>query len=155
MSYTIYTDVNNKYLGDIGDKAAFTSTMDAAPQMQSAERIIRARLSGFIDPAYQATWLDVNTTPEIIQEIAAKLTAALRYRERTSEDAVEVSAYAQTLYDEAMADLKAIVDGDLDIVEAGLVLADTAAMSQLHFYPNDSIEEGDPDDVKFRIGQVF
>src|SRR5437879_4762406 len=110
MSYTVYTDINNKYLSDAGDKVAFTSSGDASPLIQSAERIIRARLSGFIDIGYQATWVDTTTTPELIQEIAAKLAAALRYRQRASEDSPDrVSPYAQTLYDEAMANLQAIV----------------------------------------------
>ena len=156
MSYTDYASVNNKYLGDTGDKAAFTSSGDAAPLIESAERIIRARLSGFIDPAYQATWLDTNTTPEIIQEIAARLTAALRYRQRSSEDVPgEPNSYAQTLYNEAMDMLTAIVDGKLDIIEVGLVLADSAQRSVLHFYPNDTVQDTDPDSIKFRIGQVF
>ena len=156
MSYTVYTDVNNKYLGDVGDKAAFTSSNDAAPLIQSAERIIRASLSGFIDPTYQATWVDTTTTPEIIQEIAAMLAAALRYRQRASEDAPdEASSYAQVLYDEAMAMLRSIVNGDMDITEVGLVLASTANMNELHFYPNDSVCDSDPDGVKFQMGAVW
>lgn len=156
MSYVTYTTVNSKYLSDVGDKAAFKSSTDAAPQIESAERIIRGRLSGFIDPAYQASWVDPTTTPEIIQEIAAKLAAAFRYRAAASEDSPDsVSAYAQTLYDEALADLKAIVDGEMDIVEVGLVLANTAAMSELHFYPNDSVDDNDPDGVKFEMGMKF
>ena len=152
MSYTTYTDVNNKYLSDAGDKVAFTSSGDAAPLIQSAERIIRARLSGFIDPAYQATWVDITTTPEIIQEIAARLAGSLQYRKRASEDAPDApSTYAQTLYNEGLAMLDAIVAGNLDITEVGLVLANTSAMSELHFYPNDTAIDTD-DDVKFKMG---
>ena len=154
MPYTVYTDANSKYLSDAGDKVAFTSSGDAAPLIESAERIIRARLSGFIDKAYQATWVDTSTTPEIIQEIAAKLAAALQYRRRASEDATETDSYAQTLYNEAIADLQCIVDGDIDITEDGLVLADTANISQLNFYPND-LAIGTEDDVKFSIGMQF
>lgn len=152
MSYTVYTDVNAKYLSDAGDKVSFTSSNDAIPQIQSAERIVRAQLSGFIDPTYLATWSDTTTTPEIIQEITAKLAAALRYRARASEDNPdEAHSYAQTLYDEAIGMLRDIVNGDMDIIEVGLILADTAAMSQLHFYPNDTAI-GTEDDVIFRIG---
>lgn len=152
MSYTVYTDVNSKYLGDVGDKAAFVSSNDAAPLIQSAERIIRASLSGFIDPTYQASWVDTTTTPEIVQEIAAKLAAALRYRQKASEDAPDTtSSYAQTLYDEAIGMLRGIVDGSLDITEVGLILAGTGSLSELHFYPNDTAIDTE-DDVKFRIG---
>jgi hypothetical protein len=153
--YTVYTDVNSKYLSDAGDKVAFTSSGDATAQIDSAGRIIRARLASFIDSTYMSTWQDTTNTPEIIQEIAAKLAAALQYRRRASEDTPDqVSPYAQTLYDEAFADLKAIQDGDMDIVDVGLVLTGTGSgLSELHFYPNDSVDDFDPDGVKFEIGK--
>lgn len=155
--YTVYTDVNNKYLGDIGDKVAFTSAGDAVPQIESAGRIIRARLASFIDSSYMSTWTDTTNTPEIIQEIAAKLAAALQYRRRSSEDvADQVSTYAQTLYDEALADLQGIIDGEIDITDVGLVLSGTGSgLSELHFYPNDTVQDSDPDGVKFQIGMKF
>jgi hypothetical protein len=156
--YTVYTDVNTKYLGDVGDKVAFTSSGDAAPQIESAGRIIRARLGSFIDATYMSTWIDTTSTPEFIQEIAAKLAAALQYRRRASEDVPDaVSAYAQQLYDEAMADLQCILDGDVEIVEVGLVTTGTGGsrLSELHFYPNDTVCDPDPDGVKFEIGMRF
>ncbi len=156
--YTVYTDCNSKYLSDIGDKVAFTSSGDAAPLIESAGRIIRARLGSFIDSAYMSTWQDTTTTPELIQEIAAKLAAALQYRRRASEDSPDaVSAYAQQLYDEAMASLQCILDGDLEIIDVGLVLTGSGGsrLSELHFYPNDTVQDQDPDGVKFQIGQRF
>jgi hypothetical protein len=156
MPYTTYLAVNNKYLSDAGDKVGFTSSGDALANMESAERIIRARLNGFIDPTYMATWVDDTTTPELIQEIAAKLTAAFRYRQRASEDLPDgVAGYAQTLYVEAMDMLAAIINGKLDIVEGGLVLSEAGHLNESHFYPNDTVQDWDYDGVKFRMGAVF
>jgi len=154
MAYADYLDANNKYLND--SVVSFTSNNDFAPELESAERTIRAYLSGRVLPVTVATWVTPAATPEFIREIAAKLAAALRYRRLHAVDVPqEISAYAQQLYDEAIATLTDINNGTLDLVGLGVTDLDSAGMlTPDHFWPNDDAI-GTPDDQKFAMGMEF
>ena len=154
MAYSDYLDANNKYLND--SVASFSSNGDYGPEVNSADRTIRAYLSGRVLPATVALWVDPSSTPEFLRELSAKLAAALRYRRLHSVDVPqEVSSYAQQLYDEVIATLREIHDGTLDLVELGVLDTDSTGMlTPDHFWPNDDAI-GTPDDQKFAMGMEF
>lgn len=94
---------------------------DLAKCKLDTERIIRGYLAGVIDSAVLATWTTPEDTPEVIRAIAGRLCAALLYRTRYSENSLDDPQFAQVKYNEAMALLTDIIEGDIVIpgVELG------------------------------------
>ena len=119
---------------------------DLDQQYLDAERIVRANLAGVIDSAILATWLTPATTPETIRAIASRFAAAHIYRVRFGQNAYDDPQYAQNLYNEAMALLMSIVNGDVELpgVEIGTQMDDT------WFWPNNST-----DDPKFAMADRY
>jgi phage gp36-like protein len=93
---------------------------DLAKAKLDAERIVRGALSDVVDVAVMATWLTPETTPETIRAIAGRFCAAKIYRVRYSENSLTDPQYAQNLYNEAMAMLTEIIEGDVSL--PGVVL---------------------------------
>lgn len=153
MAYADYTDANNKYLQSAlsltGQPVVlFGSAADFGPELESAERTIRAYLSGRVSSTAMNEWINPGATPEYIRELAAKLAAALRFRRLSVIDAGAsgVSAYAQQLYDEAIASLTALQTGVIDLVEIGILDQNpTAELTDQNFWPNDSTATAAPD----------
>lgn len=133
------------------DKLYVYNADDDAP-IRDAERIIKARLSGTFSPATLATWVDETTTPEVIQQIAGRLVAALVYAKAFSSEIAGYPEYAQHLYDEAMSLLDQIVLGGIIITDPG---GDTnedvgGHLSRDMFKPND-----DSPPRMFTVSDVF
>jgi hypothetical protein len=102
-----------------------------------ASRIIRGYLAGVFSPATLAAWADPVTTPELIRSIAGRLIAALFYRERYSEDSLEDPQYAQKLYDDAMAWIMDIREGDIQLIDVTEVPTTGDRFTIDDFWPND------------------
>ena len=151
------TDIN-VYLPE--DKLVIYNADDDAP-LRDAERIIKARLSGTFAPATLASWsipgnlgdTPAPNVPQKIQQIAGKLVASLVYAKAFSSEIVGVPEYAQKLYDDAMADLDAIVIGDIilppDEVPGETVDTGSRLTSDM-FWPND-----DTTGARFRMSDQF
>jgi hypothetical protein len=104
-----------------------------------ATRIIKSSLSGVFQASTLSSWNTPENTPAIIRGIAGELIAAYMYRQAYSEDDVNVPEYAQTLYNEAILQLREIRDGTLIVLgpDDEPVDINTLAASPDDFYPND------------------
>ena len=109
---------------------------DLAKCKLDTERIVRGYLAGVIPAATMALWLTPDDVPEVIRAAAGRLCAALIYRVRYSEQSLDDPEFAQVLYDQAMAMLQGIIDGD--IIVDGVV---TSQFDNTYFFPNDSTGE--------------
>lgn len=111
-----------------------------------AGRIIRGYLAGVYLPATIAGWTDPTETdpttvgyvPELIRAIAGRFIAAFWYKERYSEDSLEVPQYAQDKYNEAMAMLQGLVLGTLGLVDVAESPVSTSELTADDFTPNDA-----------------
>jgi hypothetical protein len=103
-------------------------------------RIIKSYLSGVFQATTLASWVDPDTTPEIIRAIAGELIAAFLYRKRYAEDDTHVPEFAQTLYNEAIGMLREIRDGTLIVLDEddNPIEENQLNMDANDFYPNDS-----------------
>ena len=109
---------------------------DLAEAKKDSERIIRGYLAGVFESTTLATWTDPDNTPEVIRAIAGRLCAALIYRVRYSEDALDDPQYAQMKYNEAMDMLNKVISGVIVLPEVG---SDTAnPFDNTYFTPNDA-----------------
>ncbi len=117
------------------------------PFQLDAERIVRGTLAGVLPRATLATWLDPDSTPQLIRAIVARLVAAFAYRKLYSEDSLEDPTFAQNKYNEAMSFLQQIVDGKMQFEEM-----DTAIV-QGHFASGDFYPDTRAAGPYFRRGQ--
>lgn len=99
-----------------------------------AERIVRGWLSGYVDAAILSSWSEPDLTPDIIRAAAGRFVAAFRYRERYSEDSLDDPEYAQNKYNEAMAIIMGIRDGNVLIPDVDVSGGDH--MEEGDFYPD-------------------
>jgi len=115
---------------------------------EDIERVIRGYLAGHVDALEMALWVDPDSTPTMIRAIGGRLGASFIYRKRYSEDSLEDPQYAQFKYNEAMAMLNGIINGDIELDPddpSGVTL--TLDM----FYPNDP----NTDPPKFRMSDAY
>lgn len=84
---------------------------------KDAERIVRGYLAGVYEPATLASWSTPDNTPELIRAITGRFAAALIYRLRYSEDALDDPEFAQNKYNEAMDMLNKLIAGDMVLEE--------------------------------------
>lgn len=126
----------NTHLSEVN---AIADSIDDQLQID-AQRVIRSQLGGVFQPTTIATWVDPATTPPIIRRIAGMFIAAKWYASQYSEDSTTVPAYAQWLYQEAIAQLAAIRSGSITVEDSdGVILTgETATMNSNSFWPNDS-----------------
>jgi hypothetical protein len=105
-----------------------------------AWRLIRGQLASSFLPTTLASWTGPTTTPDQIRSIAGKLIAAYLYKKVYSEDSVEIPAYAQDLYNEAIADLIAIRMGSITVLDAddNPIEDNLQGLGTADFYPNSS-----------------
>src|SRR4051794_20397559 len=97
-----------------------TDAGDIAGYQLSVERIVKGYLVGIFSASTMAAWTTPTTTPQIIREVAARMIAGYRYRDRTSEETpggIEETTYGQRLYNEAMGMLNDIRAGNLDVID--------------------------------------
>ena len=106
---------------------------DLAQCKLDTERIIRGTLAGVVDSAVLATWTTPETTPEQIRAIGGRLTAALIYRTRYSEDSLDDPMFAQVKYNEAMGMLEKVATGAIEIEGV-----ESTQFDNLYFEPNNN-----------------
>jgi hypothetical protein len=119
---------------------------DLVKAKDDAERIVRGYLAGVIDSTILAGWTSPALTPPEVRAIAGRLTAALIYRTRYSEQSLDDPQFAQTKYTEAMKMLNDILSGNF--IVTGVV--DTTQFDSSYFEPNDASE-----DPKFTMSGRF
>jgi hypothetical protein len=107
------------------------------PLQLDAERIVRGYLSGQVASSILASWVDPDSTPELIRAIVGRLVAAFWYRQRYSEDSLADPVYAQNKYNEAILWLQDIIAGTMLLPDTEGVIVATGTLTQLDFYPND------------------
>jgi len=113
-----------------------------------AVRIIRGTLANVYSAVTLAGWADPDITdptavgyvPELIKAVAGRLIGAFYYRERYSEDSLDDPQYAQVKYNEAMAILAQIVEGDLVLWDVTETPTSTENLTADDFFPNDTDE---------------
>ena len=135
MAFASLIDVN-KHLPD--DKYIAQDADIVDPGIY-ADRLIRARLGGIVDPAIILTWVDPSTTPEIVREVSGLLVAAKLYGEASAEDEADGSAYAQSLYDQAIGILDEIREGISVIIGVDEIPIDTTSIEG-SFWPNNTTQ---------------
>lgn len=116
-----------------------------------AARFVRAMLAGFVPITTLALWTTPADTPEIIRGIAGKMIAAKYYSIRYAEDS-DISDYAQALYNEAVASINMIRNGELVIIGTDgeeLTTVGTSLESD-DFWPNNTASP-----PKFTMDQTF
>lgn len=135
MPFASLKDVN-KHLPD--DKY-YAQDADIVDPGIYADRLIRSRLGGIVDTDIIALWVSPDTTPEIIREVSGLLVAAKLYGEAAAEDEADGSAYAQSLYDEAIRILDEIREGISVIIGVDEIPIDTTSIDG-SFWPNDTTQ---------------
>jgi len=129
------------------DKFAAT---DGNPEIAFFQIDVERLIKGFLSNVFSATtlsaWVSPATTPGYIRAVAGRLVASFYYAKKVSEDLPDWDrTYPQRLYNEAIAMLEAIRDGDviLEDVDEGA----GTAFSTDYFFPRAS--DGEP---KFTMG---
>lgn len=135
MAFASLTDVNKHY----PDDKFYVQDADIPDPGIYADRLIRSRLGGIVDTDIIATWISPDTTPEIIREVSGLLIAAKLYAEAAAEDEADGSAYAQSLYDEAIRILDEIREGISVIIGVDTEVIDTTSIEG-SFWPNDTTQ---------------
>lgn len=129
-----------------------TDAGDIAGYQLSVERIVKGYLVGIFTASTMAAWTTPTTTPQIIREVAARMIAGYRYRDRTSEETpggIEETTYGQRLYNEAMMMLNDIRAGNLDVIGTDEVLIDTSSTSDIAGFPDNTTTP------TFTMGAIF
>jgi hypothetical protein len=127
------SDIQN-FLGD--DKIIVTDANSNKAGIE-ADRLIRGQLAGVFTPLTLSTWVDPETTPELIRGISGRLCAAFIYRATYSEEQEAVPEYAQVLYNEALMMLSDIKEGTLTVIDPGFEPIDSSG-SILSFWPDNT-----------------
>jgi hypothetical protein len=135
MAFASLSDVNKHY----PDDKFYVQDADIPEPGIYADRLIRARLGGIVDTDIIALWVSPDTTPEIVREVSGLLVAAKLYAEAAAEDEADGSAYAQSLYDEAMRILDEIREGVSVIIGVDEIPIDTTSIEG-SFWPDNTTQ---------------
>lgn len=106
-----------------------------------AFRLIRAKLASTFATSTITTWVSPATTPEIIRTVAGMVIAAKWFAELYAEDSDEDAKYANNLYNQAMALIADIQNGNAPVIDIDdtTVLSGSGLLSSDDFYPNDTV----------------
>jgi hypothetical protein len=126
---------------------------------ENLEHQVVSLIYGRLAPVFNtSSWVNSAGTPEIIRTIIAMHYIAWTYDKFYSDDA-EANAYAQTLRAVADANLQALLNGDVELVEQPTANDEIKKPS---FFPNDisSANEPTPDRPSdggpaFTMGSIF
>lgn len=139
-------DVNG-FLASTGNftiKSDEPCTLNYDDMQADASRVIKSQLSGVFQVATLVSWMNPDTTPATIRAIAARLIAAKYYSKQIADDQTkEIPAWAQYMYNEAIAMLNAIRAGTLVVIDDdGTPIDDpgTTGETVSDFWPNDTTE---------------
>lgn len=137
MAASLYATLSDVRTHLPDDKTQIQDGEDDLLQID-AKRLIDARLAGTLTTEVMALWITPTATPPIIREIAGKLIAAKYYATLVSEDEPDGSAFAQNLYNEAIATINDIRNGTLVVLDADGNELDNTGLVEASFWPNDS-----------------
>lgn len=125
--------------GFLASSMAVKDSLDDQMQID-ASNLIKSQLTGVFQPATIAGWVDPTSTPATIRLIAARLIAARQYAKQiTGTTDNKIPAYAQLLYNEALAMLAGIKMGTISVLDDdGNVISDPDAMElgEGDYWPN-------------------
>lgn len=124
---------------------------DVDDELEStAKGIVLSSLSSQYDVT---TWIDVSTTPKLVQQVISMFIAAWEYNRAYSEDATNSSSYSAWLEKKAYTLLAGINSGANDLPEVP-GFSSTNAPS---FYPGDySLDaNGCPEEAKFTMNARY
>jgi len=123
-----------------GDKLQVTDENSEILLFQvDVERLIKGYLSSVFSAATLATWDEPASTPAYIRGCAGRLVAAFYYAKRYSVDIPDWDkTYPQRLYDEAMAMLEMVRNGEVDL---GLPESPGTAFDTSFFYPDSTARD--------------
>jgi hypothetical protein len=122
------------------DKAKMEDSDDDLFQIDAA-RYVRSLLAGMFSASTLQGWDTPANTPELIRGVAGRIIAAKWYATLFSEDVDGVSAFAQSLYDEANAIIVGIRSGInvvLDSNDSPIPVEIGLSSGSVDFWPNDS-----------------
>jgi hypothetical protein len=136
MAYASLTDVNVHLPID----KAHAQDAQIVDLNLDAQRLIRARLVNNYDQIVLDLWTSPTATPELIREIAGKLIAAKFYAKLIAEDDPTGSAFAQELYNEAIASLNDLRDGNITLLDTSGNIIANSDFSPTSFWPNNSTQ---------------
>lgn len=105
-------DVN----GFLPDMVELSDGQDTQFQVD-ANRLVKSQLAGVYTPAILTGWDAPANTPGTIRSIAGRLVAARYYAIQFSQEATNVPAFAQNLYNEAIAMLVGIRNGSVVVTD--------------------------------------
>mgnify|MGYP001213339864 FL=1 len=134
--YATLDDINAHLPVEQG-KAQITDSEDDLLQID-AQRLINGRLSGTFDITVINAWVSPATTPPQIRRIAGMLIAAKWYAMLVAEDEPDGSAFAQGLYNTAIAELNDIRNGTLTVIGVDGAELENSALIEASFWPNDT-----------------
>ena|SRR5215471_8269564 len=144
-------DVNAHLDGEV-----IEATPDNTDLVQvSVARLIRGYLGRMVDSVTLASWSTPDATPDIIREIASMLIAANVYFHESARTSltIEDNNFAQRLYDQAIALLQGIIDGQITIDGGGGAtngeIVSPEILSIEDFFPIDATDRA------FTMGQQF
>ena len=123
-----------------GSGAVVTATDENTALLQvSVARVVRGFLSGVVDQETLMGWSEPDLTPEPVREAAAKMIAAQFFMQRVTRTTalIDDRHYSQILYDQAMAILNGIKDGEI-LLEDIVIVGDS--MSMFDFHPVDDTD---------------
>jgi len=131
------------------DKLSATDGNEEIARHQiDVDRVIKGYLSSTYTAAILAAWVDPDDTPPFIRSIAGRLIAAWHYARKLSENLPDWDrTYPQRLYDEAMAMLLRVQEGDVDLGIPGETPG--TGFSEDFFYPNKNTEPVFTMDMRF------
>lgn len=123
-----------------GDKLQVTDENPEILLFQvDVERLIKGYLSSVFSAATLAAWDEPASTPVYIRGCAGRLVAAFYYAKRYSVDIPDWDkTYPQRLYDEAMAMLEMVRNGEVDL---GLPESPGTAFDTSFFYPDSTARD--------------
>lgn len=138
-------DVNASLDGEV----VLATEANTALIQVSVNRSVKAYLSRVLTWTTLNTWVDPETTPDIVSEIAAKFIAAQLYYNETSRTTTDlpVTHYAQILYNEAMAMMNMIIQGT--IILPNIPETPVEGLSTADFWPVDDTDRA------FTLGKKF
>lgn len=120
------------------DKALVDDANTQKPNIE-ATRIVKGSLAGLFAPIVIASWIDPDSTPDLIRGVTGRLAAAFFYASLYSEESDrDISVYARWLYDGAMAEIDRILAGTLTVTDADEIPVDTEGSGLLSFFPDDT-----------------
>lgn len=124
------------------DDKLVADSINTAQLQIDAQRLIRGQLASSFTPTVLSSWLTPATTPGLIRAIAGRLIAAFLYRKIYSEEGVQIPAYAQEIYNEAIQMLIDIRMGNLTVTDddGNPITGNTEALSSADFFPNNSAD---------------